>query len=78
MLLNFLFLLRRFEDMRIHKIHQLLSLHLLNLNMLYEHIYLLFLDSMLQSDDKIERYWVNECLNKLRELDKFNDTYLNI
>ena len=33
--------------------------------------------SMLQSDNKIERYWINKCFNKLKELDKFNDTYLN-
>ena len=35
------------------------------------------LDSMLSSDDKYERYWVHECLNKLREIDKCNDTYLS-
>ena len=33
------------------------------------------LDSMLQSDDKVERYWVNQCLNRLTELGKNNDTY---
>ena len=33
--------------------------------------------SMLQSDNKIERYWINRCLSKLEELDKFNDTYLD-
>ena len=32
--------------------------------------------SMIRSQDKIERYWVNECLNKLNELDKYNPTYL--
>ena len=32
---------------------------------------------MLQSDNKIERYWVNECFNKLEELNKFNDIYLD-
>ena len=35
------------------------------------------LESMLKSDDKIERYWVNECLTKLKELGKFNKTYLD-
>ena len=30
---------------------------------------------MLQSDDKVERYWVNKCLNKLVKLGKNNDTY---
>lgn len=35
------------------------------------------LESMLKSDDKIERYWVNECLAKLKELGKFNKTYLD-
>ena len=35
------------------------------------------LESMLKSDDKIERYWVNECLIKLKELGKFNKTYLD-
>ena len=33
------------------------------------------LNSMFSSDDKYERYWVNECFNKLKEIDKFNDEY---
>ena len=33
------------------------------------------LSSMLQSDDKVERYWVNKCLNKLNKLGKNNDIY---
>ena len=33
------------------------------------------LSSMLQSDNKIERYWVNKCLNKLNKLGKNNDVY---
>ena len=32
--------------------------------------------SMIRSTDKVERYWVNECLSKLNELGKMNDTYL--
>ena len=35
------------------------------------------LEQMLCSDDKVERYWVNECLSKLKELDKFNEEYLD-
>ena len=35
------------------------------------------LKDMLWSEDKVERYWVNECINKLEELDKINDTYLS-
>ena len=35
------------------------------------------LDSMLQSDDKVERYWVNKCLNRLNELGKNNDVYFS-
>lgn len=35
------------------------------------------LRSMLSSDSKIERYWVNKCLTKLVELNKYNETYLN-
>ena len=34
------------------------------------------LASMLKDDDVQNRYWINECLNKLKELGKFNDTYL--
>ena len=34
------------------------------------------LTSMFKSDDKIERYWVNKCIDKLKEIDKFNETYL--
>ena len=33
------------------------------------------LSSMFESDDKIERYWVNECINKLKELNLYNETY---
>ena len=35
------------------------------------------LNSMFNSDDKIERYWVNECINKLEEINKNEDKYLN-
>lgn len=33
--------------------------------------------SMLSSDSRTERYWVNECLTKLVELDKYNKEYLD-
>ena len=35
------------------------------------------LNDMLASDDKINRYWANKCLNKLKEIDKYNDTYIS-
>ena len=35
------------------------------------------LKDMLWSTDKVERYWVNECINKLEQLDKCNHTYLS-
>ena len=35
------------------------------------------LSSMLNSDDKIERYWVNECLEKLKTIPEANDRYLD-
>ena len=35
------------------------------------------LSSMFESDDKIERYWVNECSNKLEEIGKLNHQYLD-
>ena len=35
------------------------------------------LSNMLKSDDKYERYWVNECLIKLKSLNKDNDEYLS-
>jgi len=35
------------------------------------------LNSMYMSDDKIERYWVNECVNKLITKDLYNETYLS-
>jgi len=35
------------------------------------------LDSMFMSNDKYERYWVNECDSKLYELGKHNDEYLS-
>ena len=33
--------------------------------------------NMYQSDDKYERYWVNECLNKLKEKNLYNEEYLS-
>ena len=33
--------------------------------------------SMEMSDDKVERYWVNKCLKKLKDLNLQNDTYLS-
>lgn len=35
------------------------------------------LASMFKSDDKVNRYWVNKCVDKLEELDLYNDTYLS-
>lgn len=35
------------------------------------------LDSLYESDNSQERYWVNYCVDKLKEIDKFNDTYLS-
>ena len=35
------------------------------------------LGAMFKSDDIYDRYWVNECCNKLQDLNKFNDTYLS-
>lgn len=35
------------------------------------------LNSMFKSEDKVERYWVNKCVNKLEELGKLNNTYLS-
>ena len=34
------------------------------------------INSMQFSEDIYDRYWVNQCLDKLDELNKFNDTYL--
>ena len=35
------------------------------------------LTDMLWSTDEVERYWVNECMNQLEILGKFNKTYLD-
>lgn len=35
------------------------------------------LSSMYQSDDIIDRYWINKCINKLKEINKFNKIYLD-
>ena len=35
------------------------------------------LNSMYQSDDIVERYWVNKCVKRLEKLNKLNETYLN-
>lgn len=33
--------------------------------------------SMYQSDNVVNRYWVNTCIKKLKEIGKFNEIYLN-
>ena len=43
-----------------------------SLDKIYSNLY-----NMLQSEDKYERYWVNECLNKLNKMKKFNKQYLD-
>ena len=35
------------------------------------------LDSLLESDNEQERYWVNFCLNKMKKKDIYNETYLS-
>lgn len=35
------------------------------------------LKSMFNSDDKIERYWINECVQKLCDINKYNKEYLS-
>lgn len=35
------------------------------------------LNKMAHSDDIYERYWVQECVNKLKEIGKFNEEYLD-
>ena len=35
------------------------------------------LSSMYHSPDKIDRYWINKCINKLKELGKYNKKYLD-
>ena len=35
------------------------------------------LASMFESDDKVNRYWVNKCVDKLEKLDLYNDIYLS-
>lgn len=35
------------------------------------------LTSLYQSEDKVDRYWVNSCVEKLFELKKYNPTYLD-
>ena len=35
------------------------------------------LASMFESDDKVNKYWVNKCVDKLEKLNLYNDTYLS-
>lgn len=35
------------------------------------------LNQLFNSNDNVERYWVNSCINKLKELNKYNDVYLS-
>ena len=35
------------------------------------------LSSMYSSEDIINRYWINKCIDRLKEINKFNETYLN-
>lgn len=35
------------------------------------------LDALYESDESQERYWVNQCVDRLKDLGKYNDTYLS-
>jgi DNA polymerase III subunit alpha len=35
------------------------------------------LTQMYKSDDKVERCWVNKCINRLKKIDKYNEKYIS-
>jgi DNA polymerase-3 subunit alpha len=35
------------------------------------------LSEMYQSEDEINRYWINKCIDRLKEINKFNEVYLD-
>lgn len=67
----------KIERYTFHKNQQVPQVEVPNYSKVHSSLGYKVLDSLYESDNPQERYWVNYCVDKLKEIDKFNDTYLS-
>lgn len=67
----------KIERYTLHKKQQVPQVDVPNYPKIHSSLGYVTLDSMYESDNSQERYWVNYCIDKLKEIGKYNDIYLS-
>lgn len=67
----------KIERYSFHKNQQVPQVEVPNYPKIHSSLGYEVLDSLYESDNSQERYWVNYCVDKLKEIDKFNNIYLS-
>lgn len=67
----------KIEQYTFHRNQQVPQVEVPNYPKIHSSLGYKVLDSLYESDNPQERYWVNYCVDKLKEIDKFNDIYLS-
>lgn len=67
----------KIERYTLHKKQQVPQVDVPNYPKIHSSMGYVTLDSMYESDNSQERYWVNYCVDKLKEIGKYNDIYLS-
>lgn len=67
----------KIERYTFHKNQQVPQVEVLDYPKAHSSLGYKVLDSLYESDNPQERYWVNYCVDKLKKIGKFNDTYLS-
>ena len=67
----------KIERYTLHKKQQVPQVDVPNYPKIHSSLGYVTLDSMYESDNLQERYWVNYCVDKLKEIGKYNDIYLS-
>lgn len=67
----------KIERYTLHKKQQVPQVDVPNYPKIHSSLGYVTLDSMYESDNSQERYWVNYCVDKLKEIGKYNDIYLS-
>lgn len=67
----------KIERYTLHKKQQVPQVDVPNYPKIHSSLGYVTLDSMYESDNSQERYWVNYCVDKLKEIGEYNDIYLS-
>ena len=74
---NTLEIYNKIEEFTLHRKQQVPQVKVKNYPKIVSSLGYPTLDYLYNSDNPQERYWVNQCINRLKKLDLFNDTYLS-